>query len=172
MSLRETLARSPKIALVIVGSLLVVAAAMALSNFKQPNGPRPVSEAKVFFSTDDGKTWFPDSITKPSPFEKDGKLAYRVYVWKTDDGSTWVSHLQRGGTSSAGSASDEARNSAVSGTSATRQPAKQVTQQSHGIEVKRPGDTTWVSANSTEGEEIAAPKCPKGNNAGLEQVEP
>src|ERR1700733_13119455 len=49
-----------------------------------------------FFTTDDGKTWFPDDNTNIPPYTKDGKPAYQVMLFSCDGGKTsFVGYLQR-----------------------------------------------------------------------------
>ena len=67
MGIMGALNRNPKTAIYVIGGLIVVSAAFGVMHARQPSGPRPVSEGLVYYTTDDGKTWFPDSITKPSP---------------------------------------------------------------------------------------------------------
>lgn len=127
------------------------------------NGPRPVSEGLAFFTIDDGKTWFADSSSNPSPFEKDGKPAYRVQVWRCNGGDPFVSHLAR------------------TGVNPQPKPMPRLAQgrtpppmSGGALEVKRPGtgDTGWVRADSAQGEEITRPRGPDGTTNGLESVEP
>lgn len=130
--------------------------------------PRPVSEGRVYFSTDDGQTWFEDSVQNPSPFDKDGEQAYRVFVWKQGDGKPFVSHMMRSGNASGPTLPGSARSPSV----VDRRPLPPPS--SGGVEVKRPGtgDKGWVRANSREGEEIMRPKGPDGTTNGLEPIEP
>ena len=171
LQIRETLARSPKVAVLVIGILAVVAVAISVGKVRHSSGPRPVSEGRVYYTVDDGKTWFADSITQPSPFKKDGKVAYRVYVWKVADGTTFVSHLQR-----SSSGADSGESAAMGGTAAVRESGRPAPPSSSmgGVEVKRPGtgEKGWTRINTVEGEAIATPTAPRGNNAGLEQVEP
>src|SRR4029453_5141280 len=109
----------------------------------------------AFFSVDDGKSWFRDENTKLRPFMKDGKPAYRVYVWTCDGGKTkFVSNLER--------YTDEAKTAIEQAKSGRGQvdPGALRTIMTNGVEVKRPGAPAWVSRSTPEGTKIAAPRCP------------
>src|SRR3954467_5625843 len=80
------------------GALICVAllVACAVVYFYRDGSAETGNASQAYFTIDDGKSWFPDDSTKLSPFTKDGKTAYRVFVWTCDKGKTkFVSHLQR-----------------------------------------------------------------------------
>src|SRR4051812_30098576 len=171
MGIRESLNKYPAIA--GVGAAIVVAASVAFGAYfaRQPTGPRPVGEGMAYFSTDDGKTWFADLASKPSPFQKDGKRAFRVYVWRCRGGAPFVSHLQRAASAAEVPADDTGGRGAPASAAARRTPPPLM---GAIVEVKRPGtgDVGWTSATTAEGESIIQPHCPDGTTAGLERVEP
>jgi hypothetical protein len=94
MSVRETLQKKPAAAGVAALLLILACAAVILSETK---GQSNYSFAgKVFYSDDDGKTWFLDDLTKGSPFDHDGKPAYRAMVYRcTDGGDLFVGFLAK-----------------------------------------------------------------------------
>src|SRR4051812_26728435 len=53
------------------------------------------ASGKLFFSNDDGNSFFLDDNRKIAPFSKDGKDAYRAYVFKCADGKKFVAYLER-----------------------------------------------------------------------------
>src|SRR5438874_1930788 len=81
MSIRETMNRNPKATAVIAiaGAALALYLVIWLQNFL---GPPSIAVTKVFYTTDDGKTWFADDADKIYPFDHDGKQAFRAYVFK------------------------------------------------------------------------------------------
>lgn len=152
----------------IGASLLVIGGLVtAYLSAGQNSGPRPVSEGKAFFSTDDGKTWFADSVSMPTPFRKDGKVAYRVFVWRVNDGEPFVSHLFR-------TSAVPAENVDSSRAPQMDRRARPSLSASGGAEVKKPGapESAWVRADSPEGEALAKPRGPDGSTNGLEMIEP
>src|SRR5690242_6366191 len=40
-----------------------------------------LSNAKSWYTSDNGSTWFADDLSKLPPFEKDGKTVSRVYLY-------------------------------------------------------------------------------------------
>jgi len=124
--------------------------AIAAILFASRAAPRDAGRAGVqdFYSADDGKTWFADSADKPSPFEKNGRHAYRAYVWKSADGKKFVSHLER----------SVAAASAIPGAN---------------LEVKKPGagDDSWVKTSTPAAQKVMAPIGPDGRIA-IERVLP
>ena len=50
--------------------------------------------SQVFFTDDDGKTWFPDDAKRVPPFDRNGKPAVRAHVYKCG-GKTFVNHMER-----------------------------------------------------------------------------
>jgi hypothetical protein len=134
-------------------------------------GERPKLAHKVFFTTDDGKTWFADEADKIPPFEKDGKPAYRVYVYRCGDGKPFVSHLER--------YTPEAKKLLEEGRANNRLGDPDLLEKifMNGIEVKDPGtgdeETNWVKQSDyARASKITEPRCPDGKQEELEAVVP
>ncbi|MGN6726476.1 MAG: hypothetical protein ACTHLZ_11195 [Tepidisphaeraceae bacterium] len=93
MGIREKMSsdtRNVTLGVAAIALLAVVAAAYQI----WPARPT-VGTAQSFYSDDDGKTYFSDSIFKFPPFDHNGKTAYRALVFKTDGGEPFVGVLQR-----------------------------------------------------------------------------
>lgn len=85
MGVRENIDRHRGLTTGITIIVIIAAAAFAVYNIM----PERVSErTKAFFTIDEGKTWFVDSIVKAPPFEYKGKTAYRVEIFSCDGGKT------------------------------------------------------------------------------------
>lgn len=100
-----------------------------------------------WYTVDDGKTWFRAESTKLSPFDHEGKRAYRCYVFTCDGGRTkFVSHLER--------LPPDVLKKLTSG---GFDPMANT-----GVEVKDPGtgDTGWVRAADPKAADIMTPRCP------------
>src|SRR4029453_3783233 len=85
VGIRESLSRNTKTGYIVATALALVAVAAMTFALARPTGPRPPS-GMAYYSVDDGATWFADAADKPSPFDHQGKPAYRVYVWKCAHG--------------------------------------------------------------------------------------
>jgi hypothetical protein len=115
---------------------------------------------QAFFSVDDGKNWFSDSVRNLPPFQNDGKEALRAYVFKAADGKPFVSCLVRY-TPSARKQLEElyARN--------PDKPNPMITNQLEmdGMEVKAPGQTTWLKKSDPRSADLLSPHLPDGRQA-------
>jgi hypothetical protein len=93
MAVRETLRKYPSAVAVVVIALIVACVAVIHSEVK---GPVDLSVAgKTFYSDDDGKTWFLDDPSKGSPFDHNGKQAYRAIVFRCPGGAPFVAFLAK-----------------------------------------------------------------------------
>ena len=169
MDVRDKLNQNRTLGSVIAAVLLVACVGVFLyrSGAESQSGNAP----SAFFTVDDGKTWFADDSTKLAPFMKDGKPAYRVFVWTCDKGKTkFVSHLER--------YTDEAKSrieqSRTQSTTARRQldPTALRVEMTSGVEVKRPNDATWIPSGTPESLKITTPHCPSGSSGTIEPVIP
>ncbi|MBC8105625.1 MAG: hypothetical protein H7Z14_03465 [Anaerolineae bacterium] len=173
MSLRETLAEKPRRAAAIVGALLIGAVALIAFQLRgSSNSITGSSSSQAFFSVDDGKTWFADDAMKVPPFEKDGKQAVRAYVFRAGNGTKFVNHLERF-TPPAKQIMEEAQK--PTDPKVPPPPGRSGQIQSAliaGREVKRPGETKWISStNFKDAGAITAIKGPDGR-ADAVAVEP
>jgi prepilin-type processing-associated H-X9-DG protein len=128
----------------------------------------PGIATRAYYTIDDGKTWFADDINKIPPFEKDGRPAYRVYVYKCPNSPPFVSHLER--------YTPEAKK-ALEAMQKAKDPNNPVVMEDimlTGIEVKKPGtaDNGWVKQMSPAAAKVMELKCPDGKTVGIEPVVP
>jgi hypothetical protein len=144
----------PNLAAIFAVVLLIGSIGFAAYRLRSPSRSRLVSEGLAYFSIDDGKSWFADRVTQPAPFAKDGKPAYRAFVWTGSDGKPFVAYLQRiAGT--------------VAPTNLRGAKAPPTVTNAGEIEVKRPGESKWTKANTAAGEAIMQPRADA-----VEPVEP
>jgi hypothetical protein len=135
--------------------LLIAAAGVIWWCFRgspQSQGPQ------VFFTDDDGSTWFADDQTKLAPWDHNGKPAVLAKVYQTAGGKQFIAYLMK--------FTDKAREEALysqktghmrSGPSAAKGPAD------NPLLVKKPHDKEWVPANDPRAREITTIKCPDGS---------
>src|SRR5688500_13674974 len=154
MGVREALNKNPKTAAIVVVALLALGGGIAFLMTRGGAGEATVQET-VFFTVDDGKTWFPDRADKLYPFERDGKLAYRVQVYKCGgDPKPFAAYIQR----IEANALKEAQAAQAAGKK--REEIERIWEAR--LEVKSPGGTEWVPQRGQAGEKVTAPKCPPG----------
>jgi len=148
VGLRDQINQKPVITATVVMGLIVLLGGWI---FWQLAGGRPsaVSGVKLYFSSDDGHTWFADAAETPSPFDHDGSQAFRCYVFKSASGLTFAGYLEKDGTRDA-----------------SMPPS------GPGPMVKRPGDRNWVPELSPAGQKVADVKSPDGSAAPPQPVMP
>ncbi|MGN6726517.1 MAG: hypothetical protein ACTHLZ_11405 [Tepidisphaeraceae bacterium] len=156
MNIRETLNKHSKAATIVMALFVV---GMAAVIYWQANGPSgPTITAKAWYTDDDGKTWFADNIYKPTPFDHNGKPAVWAAVFKCQD-KTFVPFVTRLSPTFLKEAQAlEAKNDPDYG-------VKFEALQRQGTEIRKVGDTKWVSADSSTGQALVAQgmKCPDGS---------
>jgi hypothetical protein len=154
MSIRETLNQRKGLGVALAAGLIIVAAAVKIWA-SHDSVPAPLTRA--FYSDDDGKTYFADDVNRICPFDHDGKPADRANVFQCPGGQPFVLYLERY------SASAKSKLDALSNNASDPTAASAIAElRNSSIEIKRPGDKTWVSPNSAAGNDIAVPKCPGG----------
>jgi hypothetical protein len=122
---------------------------------------RPPGYRSVFFTTDDGKTWFEDSVENVAPYTKDGKQAVQAHVYSCNGGKVkFVGYLER--------MSPEAKAEIDKYKAMNSMPDTPTAQRIYegGVQVKRPGEPEWKS-KSTFGFEGPPVKCPDGTTKDL-----
>ena len=166
MGIRETVNRH-KNATIGAACLLIVAAIAIIALQARGNGKDlPPSESKLFFTSDDGKTWFADKATNVPPFTKDGKEAVRAYVYRASDGTEFVGYVER--------YNPLAKQSIER---ALALPVEQQTEDPYlaaadGLQVKKPGDATWIGATDPRATKVQAVVSPKGASEVVTPVVP
>lgn len=172
MGIREKLNQNPGITTGITIGIIVIALGAIIWQLFGGEGV-PAAITQVYYTTDDGKTYFADDVNKVVPFEKDGKEAVRCHVYTCSDGKPFVAYLER--------LSKEAKPKYEAALKAQQNqdpnsnaPAGPDPEQiaMEGTEVKRPGDTKWLLRHQPEAEKVTQINCPDGNNSALNVVLP
>ena len=174
MGIREKLNENPAITTgATIGIIVIALIFIGVQLFSSSNTGQIQTEA--YYTTDDSSpekalgAMFADSIDKLPPFQKDGKDAYRVYVFTCDGGKTkFISHLQR--------YTKEAQTkiaAAMADKSKPMDPGVMEMTQMTGIEVKKPGPGPWVKqADYEKARLVTEVKCPDGTLNNIESVLP
>jgi len=138
----------------IASIVLLGAAAVFLYYQFRPERP-PTTE---WYTVDDGRTWFRDSIRKVPPFEHDGKEAVLAKVFECH-GQKFVGYLKRY-TPAGKRRMDEYRAAEDAGKPTDGINLGGIDWQ---FEFKRPGEKEW-SASLEKRAQVMNVKCPHGTN--------
>jgi len=171
-SLREKLRTDRRLGYGVAIAVLILGTALLMFQWVNQFGAPRYNELQVFYTVDDGKTYFPDGEGKLPPFDHPKGLAVRAHVFAGSTGP-FVGYLER--------FSPEARNiiTLVSEAAKNAKPgdkpppelAHVVDAQRNGRQVKRPKDVNWVSINSAQGQAITRVRA-AGNPEPLKEVQP
>jgi hypothetical protein len=156
MELRKILNTNKPLVLTI--SFGIAIAAVTVNVLRSRSAPN-LQSTKQYYTDDDGTTLFADNFGKLVPFEHHGRQAVLAQVYRTQHGQQFVGWLER--CSDAGVAKiHELMPQATEGSQAQEQIQQLRVQQ---LEVKRPGDTQWIRADSPAGLEIMKANSPDGS---------
>jgi hypothetical protein len=158
MSVREAINSKPRLSLGIVIGIAIVAIAFAIWSMDFGDGATVAGTA--FYSNDDGKTFFIDEPGKIG-LVKDGKPAVIAHVFEDPTRGQFVGYLER--------LTPAAEKAALASQSSGAPSA--VAAAAMGREIKRPGDTRWVSPSSEEGMRVMSVRLPGGTEY-ASRVEP
>jgi len=171
-SLRERLRSNSRFGYGVAVAVLITGLALLAFQWVNQFGTPAYSEIKVFYSVDDGKTYFPDGEGRLPPFDHPNGLAVRAHVFNGSSGP-FVGYLEQ--------FSPEARNiiTRVSEAAKTAKPgdkpppelSRVVDAQRNGRQVKRPKDANWVSINSGAGQAITRVRI-SGNPEPVKEIQP
>ena len=151
---------------VVLATVMIVGAAIAI--YVQARDFGPGGPGKAFFTTDDGKTLFVDSIMKLPPFDKDGKQAVRAHVFECN-GERVVGYLSCY-RPEALQALAEAKAAKAAGKPPPN-PQALAAVGTMGLLVKKPGNFPWVSqADAATATAVRVFRCPDGSTP--EELEP
>jgi hypothetical protein len=158
MSVREAINSKPKLSLGIVAGITIVAIAFAI--WSMGSGDTVIEAKTAFYSNDDGKTFFSDEPGKIG-FVKDGKPAVIAHVFEDPAGGQFVGYLER--------LTPAAEKAALANQGSETPSAAAAA--AMGREIKRPGDTRWVSPSTEEGMRVMSVRVPDGKEYAT-RVEP
>jgi hypothetical protein len=159
VGIRETLNENPRLTTGITIGIIVVVLGFIVWQIKgglssTPEGGGSSGGTKVYFSDDDGQTYFADDAAKVPPFDHGGKQAVRAHVVKCD-GKTFVNYLERF------TPEGKKKMEAMGGKPPAGDPTAMDSIRNTGMEVKRPGDKDWLRASASDPRygEITRWKC-------------
>lgn len=157
MGIREAINKRQKSSAVVI--VVAAVAAIGFSVWSQRDTLRRVE--KAYYSEESGEGLFVDDIDRVYPFDRNGRKAYRAYVYKDKAGKPFVSYIARYNDSARAHLEEllqKKDDPSVAGDIAQARGT--------GIEVKRPGAGNWVGIQSAQGSELTGhPVLPDGSIA-------
>jgi hypothetical protein len=153
---RETLNEKPAISWSLAGAFVVLLVVVAWREFSS-SGRAASTHAGfgIYFSDDDGQTYFADDAAKLTPFDHNGREAVRCNVFKNSSGP-FVGYLEK----------------VAPPSFSTNNGAPSIGDPTATDLVKRPGDKGWVPICSAAGKKIVDVHSPDGSSQSPEQVLP
>jgi hypothetical protein len=151
--------------------LLLIAAGASLLMFRggsdRTAAPTPGGVDLAWYSHDDGQSWFAEKRNRLNYVTRDGRPAYRCWVYTCDGGKTkFAAYLER--------YAPEAQKQLQAIIDGKRRADPAILEQisANGIEVKKPGAGTWISTADPRAAELKDPACPKGGSDRPQLVPP
>jgi hypothetical protein len=159
VSLREQINQRSVVFGGITGVVVLLLIALVFWELFGGRQPARVSTEKVYYTTDDGRTWFADDSRNVPPCEHDGAMAVRCMVFKCSSSAPFAGYLEE----LTPQAHDEMMASAQH---SSMLPFG-------GILVKKPGAKNWVLSYTPEGAKIINDvHCPAGSGERPQSVLP
>lgn len=168
----------------VVMAISVIAFIVAIVTIWLNTNNRPGYATQTFYSVDDGASYFRDDNTLVPPFDRGGKLAYKVHIFRcVNDGEEWVAYLEGYRPEARAKAIElkEMMDKLAKDPNASPPPPNKDPMyllpalQAKGLVVKRPGDpaSKWVSENDGEAYgQTKQAKCPHDPSHDLIEVLP
>jgi hypothetical protein len=134
VGIRETINKNPAVSSGVVIALIVVALAAIVWELSPKHSGK--LGVQIYFSDDDGKTFYEDSMTNIPPYQHNGNEGDIAKVYQVSGGTPFVGYLLK--------YNDEAL--------ANQSNPDYV--MATGTLVKRPGDADWHPLDSSSGQDI------------------
>ncbi len=165
MHIREYLNRRPRAA--AIGISVLFATAILFTVLLTIGGERTVSgPPQLYFTDDEGRTFFVDDSSRIPPFDRGGKTAYLAGVFQCENGQPIVCYLLR-------YTPEGKEKLAKFSASALNSSDPQVNEiKVRTIEVKAIGSNQWVPHEHEKFDVILAGFCPPGVKGTPKQVLP
>ena len=150
--------------------VLLIAAVASFFLFRSAGdraAPPAPSVDLAWYSHDDGQTWFAEKKNRLNYVMREGKPAYRCWVYTCDGGKTkFAAYLER-----YAPAAQKQLEAIVAG-KRPADPAVLEQISANGIEVKKPGAGNWISLAEPRAAELKEPACPGGGTDRPQLVPP
>jgi hypothetical protein len=148
--IRQILDQRKNVLMGLAVGAIVVSSGFTLYHFARGDAGTAGQVSTMYFTVDNGKTFFADDSSKLPPFDHEGKQAVRARVFESSNGVRFVNHLERYPATVRDAASPTNAREAMGGEASER------------IEVKKAGapDSAWVNINTDAGRQVLAVTSP------------
>jgi hypothetical protein len=154
MGIVSALREKPRIGGVVATCLVLVAGVVI---FLEIRPARPGADTGVYFTVDDGKTWFADDPANCPPYDHNGHQAVRCMVFNAG-GSDFAGFLKK--------YTDDVKEKMAANIPCSNDELNK------GTLVKRPGDANWVPLSDPASQQIVDVKDPNHPNTAVGPVLP
>jgi hypothetical protein len=155
------LLQKPAFSVSLILALLITSAIVLGVTFFENDGPHPAGDV-VFFSHDDGQSYFVEAADRTSGFDYEGLPAYRAHVFRAGNHEPFVGYLER---------STAPAPAASTGSSAAASPRGDPVPLNL-LEIKKPGEPRWVKRSDPAASRVLRIVAPEGQDGPLEPVFP
>jgi hypothetical protein len=152
MGIRQKMNENPAITGGVSVGLVVLILIYILYSSLHSSRPAIRGSDEIYYSDDDGASYFADDSTQIPPYDHGGKQAVKCYVFSCN-GTKFVGYLERFSTTGLHHL-DAIKNH----TEPPRPP------EAGDKEVKMPGSGKWIPENDPKGQDIMNVKCPNGSS--------
>jgi hypothetical protein len=173
MSIRQTLNEKPAVAYSVAGVVCLLAVALFFFEHGGSGGSGGEDrEGKVFFSDDDGQSWFLDGRGQIPPFDHNGKQACKAGVYRCAAGIPYLAYLEKYSDNELARVAKEHQDfDAYQAAHPMPNGSPPFYPSISPTLAKKPGDANWIPATLPGGKDNPAyknlthPLCPDGSNA-------
>jgi len=162
MGIREQLNKHPHLITIIAISMIVIVLVLGMSTSRRTSLRQvaAIAPRELFFTVDDGKTFFTGDGSQLAPFDHNGAEAYQAVVYQCGSGPAFVGYLVR--------YPEAKRAELLQRLSMPQSPFDPEGSDARrdATEVKAPGSgKKWFPTGSAAGANIMFVKCPDGSSA-------
>jgi hypothetical protein len=157
MGAREWLNQHPNVAIGGGIGVVLLAVVLIVVEIRAGRHRYPAAAPNLYFTADDGKTFFVASVENVAPFDYDGQQAVRAYVYKCGS-QKFVGYMER---------YNAKYHDLVVAKGSTPEAER------YGREIKKPGDAKWLPCTDLQTEaKLTEVHCPDGGTDVPEAIDP
>jgi len=161
MGIREQLNKHPRLISIITILIILIVLVLGVITSRRTSLRQvaAIAPRELFFTVDDGKTYFTGDGSQLAPFDHNGAEAYQAVVYQCGSGPAFVGYLVR--------YPEAKRAELLRRLSMPQSPfdPEGSDARREAIEVKAPGSGKWFPTDSPAAGNIIFVKCPDGSSA-------